>query len=309
MKINYADKKVSTLLCLAAMFFWGSLFPMIKIGYKFFEINAESPASILLFAGVRFIICGIALVTLTSARVRKFSMPKGKVYVPLLLIALFAYVLHYTCTYIGLSHLESSKTALIKQVGTLFIICFAFLFRKEDRFTVPKLIGGLLGFASIIVINLKGLKLNFNAYDLLVIAASFCSVMTTIVSKNAYDEHDPLDITAWAQLIGGVVLLLIGLVLGGSIGKVDIKGVLVLAYICFASCTGYALWNILLKYNSMSRMSTIKYTETLFSALCSFVLLGENIFKSEYLISVLLLCLGLLIGNGAFNKLIKSKQN
>jgi len=302
MKINYADKKISTLLCLAAMFFWGSLFPMIKIGYKFFDINAESPASILLFAGVRFIICGIALLILTSFRGKKLCVPKGKVYVPLLLIALFAYVLHYTCTYIGLSHLESSKTALIKQVGTLFIICFAFLFRKEDRFTISKLLGGLLGFSSIIVINLKGFSFSFNPYDLLVIGASFCTVMTTIVSKNAYDEHDPLDITAWAQLIGGVILFLIGLALGGSIGKVDFKGVLVLVYICFASCMGYALWNILLKYNSMSRMSTIKYTETLFSALCSFVLLGEDIFKTEYLVSILLLCAGLVIGNGMLKR-------
>lgn len=302
MKIDYADKRISTILCLAAMFFWGSLFPMVKIGYTFFEIDANSPASILLFAGIRFIICGVALVGLTSIRGKRICVPKGKVLLPTLLISLFAYVAHYTCTYIGLSHLESSKTALIKQVGTLFIICFAFLFRKEDRFALSKLLGGVLGFASIFVINLEGLSLNFNAYDLLVIGASFCSVMTTIVSKNAYDEHDPLNITAYAQLIGGIALLLIGLLLGGSIGKVNFQSILVLAYICFASCAGYALWNILLKYNSMSRMSTIKYTETLFSALCSFVLLGENIFKPAYLISFFLLCLGLLIGNSVFKK-------
>ena len=305
MKINYADKKVSTLLCLAAMFFWGSLFPMIKKGYEFFAIDKTSPASILLFAGLRFIVCGIALLCFTSSRSKKLCVPRGKVVVPILLISLFAYVLHYTFYYIGLSQLASSKTALLKQVGTLFILCFAFLFRKEDRFTVSKLVGGVLGFASIIVINLNGLNFSFNFYDVLVIAASICTVMTTIVSKNAYDKHDPLDVTAWAQLCGGVFLFLIGILFGGSIGKVDFKAILVLAYICFASCMGYTLWNILLKYNSMSRMSTIKYTETLFGALCSFVILGEDIFTTEYLISFLLLCLGLMVGNGFFKKLRK----
>lgn len=305
MKLNFSDKKTSTLLCLVAMFFWGSLFPMIKIGYKAFAIDTASPGSILLFAGLRFIVCGILLVALTSFRKKRLSAPGRSVFVPILLIALFAYVLHYTCTYIGLSKLDSSKTALIKQVGTLFMVCFAFLFRKEDKFTVTKLVGGLLGFASIIVVNLKGLRVSFNAYDFLVIGASVCTVMSTVVSKNAYDKHNPLDITAWAQLFGGIVLLLIGLALGGSIGQVNWKAIGVFAYICFASCTGYVLWNVLLKYNNMSRLSTIKYTETFFSALCAWVLLGEDILRPEYLISLLLVCLGLIVGNG----MLKRKRN
>ncbi|MBQ3080161.1 MAG: DMT family transporter [Clostridia bacterium] len=305
MKINYADKKISSLLCLVAMFFWGSLFPMIKMGYNAFEIDVNSPASILLFAGIRFLICGIVLLILTFVRGKRIYVPEKSVFFPILLVALFAYVLHYTCTYIGLSHLESSKTALIKQIGTLFIICFAFLFRKEDKFTISKLAGGILGFGSIIAVNLNGLRLQFSAYDFLVIMAAVCTVLSTILSKNAYDKYDPLDVTAWAQLFGGVILLLIGLSMGGSIGKVDLRAAAILAYICFASCTGYALWNILLKYNNMSRLNTIKYTETLFSAVCSWILLGENIFKPEYLISFLLVCLGLLIGNNV----IRLKRN
>ena len=33
---------------------WGSAFPSIKIGYKLFEIPGDSPASQILFAGMRF---------------------------------------------------------------------------------------------------------------------------------------------------------------------------------------------------------------------------------------------------------------
>lgn len=306
----FINKKSSTLLALLVMFFWGSLFPMIKIGYQAFGVNTSSVPSILLFAGMRFVLCGGAFMVVIALRGRKIgksnglSLPDKSALVSILAIALTAYVLHYTCTYVGISHLESSKTAIIKQIGTLFIICFAFLFRKEDRFTVAKMIGGILGFASILVVNLNNLKFSISIWDILIMCASFCSVASMVFSKNAYDHHDPIFITAWAQLIGGIVLLIIGLTAGGSFGKFDIMSVLVIIYMCFASSMGYGLWNMLMKHNDMSRLNTIKFTETLFSAVCSWVILGENIFRWEYLVSFLLVCLGIMIGNGTLKKLI-----
>lgn len=287
----------STLLALLVMFFWGSLFPMIKIGYSAFGVDTSSVASILLFAGLRFLLCGAALIAVSGVRMKRLEFPARSALAPILLIALTSYVLHYACTYVGISRLESSKTAIIKQTGTLFIICFAFLFRKEDRFTPNKLIGGLLGFSSILVVNLNGLHLSVSGYDLLILLASFCSAAGMIFSKNAYDSYDPLYITAWAQLFGGAIMLALGLLLGGRLAMVDLRAALVLLYMCFASCAGYGLWNLLLKYNDMSRLNVIKFAETLFSALCSWVLLGENIFRLSYLISFLLVCAGIMICN------------
>ena len=299
---SFQNKTTSLILALVVMLFWGSLFPMIKIGYKAFAIDTSSPGSILLFAGVRFLICGIVLIALFCRGGKKgLVFPKGKALPPVLVVALTAYVLHYTCTYIGLSHLDSAKTSILKQIGTLFIICFAFLFRKEDRFTTAKLIGGLLGFGSIIIVNMNGLRLSMTVYDLLIICASFCSVISVVVSKNAYDRYSPMVVTAWAQFFGGVVLLVLGLCLGGSFGKFDMSSALALLYICFASYVGYCLWNILLKYNDISRLNIIKFTETLFAAVCSWILLGENIFRWEYLAAFILVCVGLMIGTGMMN--------
>ena len=292
------NRTSSLILALAVMFFWGSLFPMIKIGYRVFDVDTSSPASILLFAGIRFVICGIVLILLFSRDRGKPAFPEGNVLKPILIIAMTAYVMHYTCTYIGLSRLEPSKTAILKQIGTLFIICFSFLFRREDRFTPAKMIGGILGFLSIIVVNMEGLRLTFSVYDLLIICASFCSVVSVIVSKNAYDRYSPMMITAWAQFAGGVVLTGLGLALGGRLGKINWQSVLALGYICFASCAGYCLWNMLLKYNDMSRLNLIKFAETLFAAVCSWILLGEHILRWEYLASFVLVCLGIMIGNG-----------
>ena len=53
------NKGKSVFWALLVMLLWGSLFPMVKLGYSAYSI--ESTADILLFAGVRFTICGIAV--------------------------------------------------------------------------------------------------------------------------------------------------------------------------------------------------------------------------------------------------------
>ncbi len=296
----FANPKRMVPLALAVMFFWGSLFPTIKLGYKAFEIDTGSVPSILLFAGVRFVLCGAILIAVTAFSKggnRRLTVPRGRTWLYICLVALFSYTLHYASQYIGISHLPGSKTAILKQIGSLFIICFAFLFRKEDKFSSRKLAGGLLGFLSILVINLNGLQLSVSLYDALILAASFCSVAGTVCSKNAYDTEDPMTVTAWAQLMGGVFLLAAGLALGGRIPTFSWQAAGVMAYMCFASCMGYSLWNLLLKYHDISRLTVIKFSETLFSALVSWVLLGEDIFKLPYLVAFLLVCAGILVSS------------
>ena len=289
----FSNKKAALPLALAAMFFWGSLYPSVKLGYRLFQINASAYGDIVLFAGVRFVLCGLILVAFAGARAGRIRLPGRQSVKPILLIGLFGYALHYFCTYIGVSLIDSSKAAILKQTGSLFLICFAFLFRREDAFTPAKLIGGLLGFAGIIVINMDGLVWRPGTGDLLILAASFCSACATLLSKTAYDELDPLYITAWAQLFGGVLLTVSGLAAGGSIPHVDTGALMVFAYICFASCAGYTLWNMLLKYNDLSGLNIIKFAEPLFGSLCAALLLGEDIFQWPYVAALLLVLAGI----------------
>jgi drug/metabolite transporter (DMT)-like permease len=297
-KSIFASKAAMLPLALVTMFFWGSLFPMIKVGYQAFQLDTSSSANIMLFAGVRFIACGLVLVGSLGFQKKTMKPPRSAEIFPVLMIALFGYFLHYLCTYTGLSLIEGSKTAILKQVGSLFIICFAFLFRKEDKFSWKKLLSGVLGFASIVVVNLNaGGEFQFGIGDVLILAASFCSAISMIFAKNAYDKCDPMRVTAWAQLISGVMLTLTGVVFGGSLGNPGWSAVGVFTYICFASCMGYTIWNNLVKYNDLTRLNEIKFTEPLFSAICSAILLSENILRLPYLFSFLLVAAGVYIGS------------
>ncbi|MBQ6803918.1 MAG: DMT family transporter [Clostridia bacterium] len=286
-----------TLLALLAMFLWGSLFPIVKIGYDAFGVDANDVPSIFIFASLRLIICGIALLAMDAIKEKRVTIPKGKALKPVLAVAFFSYILHFALLYTSMSQLDSSKTAILKQTGALFVICFAFLFRKEDKFTINKLLGGILGFSSILVVNLNGLHFSMGIYEIMVILSSFSTSAGIVCSKNAYDHYPPLFVTGWSHLIGGIVLLLSGIIMGGSVSASGSSAYLLLFYICASSTIAYALWNALLKQHDLSRLNVIRFAEALFGYICAWILLGEDIFSFAYLFSFLLLLLSILIIN------------
>ena len=125
-------KSKAIFLALIVMALWGSLFPCVKIGYKFLQINTAFVPDILMFAALRFAICGAAVFAYCLLRQKKMGRPSRSAVLPILLIGLFATVLHYAFYYIGLSTTDSSKTALLKQSAALIYVCFSFLFIKDD---------------------------------------------------------------------------------------------------------------------------------------------------------------------------------
>ena len=296
------------LLALLVMALWGSLFPMIKLGYGAFNIVSSDIPTIILFAGMRFTFSGVILIAIVSSRSKCFDTPKKKEILPILLGALVTIILHYSFTYLALSIGEGSKTAIVKQICFLFLGCFAFLFDKNDKFTVNKVIAAILGFAGIIATAYDGTAIVFMLGDLLLLLASACSAAGTIISKKATQTVSPMKFVAYSQFFGGVVLLAVGVALGGRIAQINAKAVLTFLYICAASITAYTIWNMLLKSGSVSKLSIIKFTEPLFAVIFSGFILGENVLKLSYLVAMLLMLLSLIVEHGEFKIFRKTKS-
>ena len=297
MKKAFSHPVGSLILALVVCALWGSLFPFIKIGYNAFHIDGGDIPSVLLFAGLRFTVCGALLVAFFSAGKHERRLPARSDLLPILAVALSSIVLHYAFTYLGIAVGESSKSAIIKQIGFLFLSCFSFLLIKEDRFSPKKIVCGVLGFAGIIVTNLDGGAFTFGVGDALLIAASFCSVASTVITKKAVQRTPPLMLVSYSQLMGGIVLCGAGLLLGGRITHFDAKSLLVFSYICAASMIAYSLWNSLIKYNSVSKLSVIKFSEPLFAVLLSGLILKENIWRLNYLFALCIILTAILLNN------------
>lgn len=295
MKINPHLKTV--LLSLLVMALWGSLFPMVKIGYNAFHIAANSIPDILMFASVRFVVCGLIVCLFSYFRKETLAVPKGRNIANIFFTGLFSITLHYAFTYIGLSTTDSSKTALIKQLGVLLYVCFAFLFIKSEKFSLLKIAGALIGFCGIVAINYSPGGISFSIGDMLIIGASFCTVISNIIGKKSAQDNSPFWITGISQLAGGAILLAAALSMGADMPTFTWRSAAVFAYICIASILSYTLWYYILKTNSLSTMFIIKFAEPLFACLFGAILLGENIFRIQYLLAFLLICGGILLGN------------
>lgn len=289
------SKNKTVWLALLTMLLWGSLFPMVKLGFSAYEV--QGTADILLFAGIRFVICGGAICIFCALKDRGSYLPVKHSVIPILLSGMFAIVLHYGFTYLGLELTDSSKTALIKQVGVLFYVCFSFLFIKEDKPTVKKLIASAIGFLGIVALNISSEGVSFSVGDLLILCASFCTVFSNVISKKVFEHVAPIPATGISQLFGGIVLFAVGIAMGGSVHFSANGSLWIMAYICAASIVSYCIWFGIVKNGELSKLFIIKFAEPVFACVFGALILGENIWKIQYLVAFVLISGSIWISN------------
>jgi drug/metabolite transporter (DMT)-like permease len=261
------EKKVSRamlyrLAALLVMLLWGSLYPGVKLGYRYLEINTASVPDIMMFAGNRFLVCGTIITLLTLGRGDRLNTNiKASVW-PVISMGLTGVVLHYVLNYTSLTMTESGRAAILKSVGPLMYICLSFLFMRDEKFSVKKLIGATLGFAGIAAMNADaqgGLSIRLG--DILMIGASLAGILSNISGKKAMACNSPFVVTGVSQLFGGVVLTLMALMLGAQTMKLSPAGLLVFAYICFASIVAYLIWYRIMKLIPLSATAFIRLAE------------------------------------------------
>lgn len=309
--VNCKNKKVIIICAIIVMVLWGSLFPFVKWGFLEFGISSNNVPDVLLFAGLRFLISGIVLTIISMAFIKKSDiaseLKSKKTIIGIVLVGLFSVILHYTCTYVSLTQCDSSNLALLKQSGVLVFVCLSFLFIKDDKFSVFKVIAALLGVASIVVVNIESLSFILSLGTILAIASSLCTVVSNVILKKFLSKVNPCFITGLTQLIGGFFLTIIGLVSGGSLVQFTTTGLFISIYIVVATIVSYGIWYTIVQKYDLSKLFVIKMLEPIFACLVSAILpLGATL-KWHHLVAILLVGLAIIISNLKINQ--KNKKS
>jgi drug/metabolite transporter (DMT)-like permease len=280
---------------------WGSAFPCVKIGYSLFDVDKSSPPSLMLFAGVRFTLAGILVILFGSITQKRFVHPKLKNLPPILLISLFQTVAQYTFFYIGLAHTSGVKSSVLNGLGVFFTILAAcFIFRTE-KFNLVKLLGCVLGFGGVVLINLGGdFSFSFSLIgEGFIIFSGLSAAIAVGIVKIFSKREDTTAICGYQFLIGGIVLIIVGLSFGGKIQPTGVGSYFMLLYLAFISAFAFTLQGFLLKYNPVSKVAVFKSTNPIFGAVFSAIILGESDQLLSYftLIALLLVCMGIFVIN------------
>lgn len=287
---------VAVLCCLL----WGSAFPCIKLGYKLFDIPSGDSSSQILFAGIRFTLAGILVILAGSMMHRKFLKPSKTAIPKVLKLCMFQTVLQYIFFYIGLAHITGVKGSIVNAVNVFFTIlvsCLLFRLEKLDR---QKLIGCMIGFTGVIIVNLGGeFDMSFTLLgDGFLMISAFAYALSSVLIKIYGKDENPVMLSGYQFAAGGFIMILAGMAMGGRLNAVKLQGILLLLYMAFISAGAYTLWSLLLKYNPVSKVAVFGFCTPIFGVILSAIILGESTsFQLKTLLALLFVCIGIIIVN------------
>jgi len=292
------------LLAVISTLLWGSAFPMIKIGYECFGITAGSPFDKIVFAGYRFVAAGLLTILITSVLTKKVSMPKKENLLSVIFLGVLLTGIHYVFFYLGLGNTTGTKSAIITGAATFFMVIFGAMVFKGDPITPRKTLGCVLGFAGVILINWSaGTEMSFTlSGDGFMLTAAVIFAVGNTISKVLSRKEDSGVITGWQLLAGGFFLVIVGLFGGGTLQQITAKGVIVFIYLALLSVVAYTLWTYLLQNNPVSRVSVYFFLNPAFGVVLSGVLLHEDVFNLKNMISLIIVCIGIVIVNSGDRK-------
>lgn len=287
-----------TLFALSAAVAWGWAYPLIKLGFDEFAITADMTGSKMLFAGIRFTISGIIILAVAAATKRRFAVASPAAAGYVLAYGLLNTTLHYTFFYVGLSHSQGARAAILNSLGVFLLVMLACLFFKSDKFTTRKLLGCVVGFAGILSLNIGGAGGGSFSFmgDGMIILNALCSAFAGLMTRGLGKRVDVFVGTGYSLASGGVLLIIPGLLLGGTLPVVTWWGLAILTMLVGISIMGFTLYNKLISCNPVGKVAIFNSLIPVVGAITSCLCLAEP-FYWKYMVAALLATCGIYIIN------------
>lgn len=276
---------------------WGSAFPFVKKGYELFQITS-SVSDKLLFAGVRFFLSGILLLSGYLILFQKAPRIHRENIRNVAMLGIVQTTFQYIFFYIGLSNTTSANGSIVNSTNVFLSAILAHFVYTNDKMNIRKAVGCLIGFCGVIFVTLGQGSVRFSLNgEGFIMVSGFMFAVGSVISKKATKEDESWVVTAYNLFLGGSILVVAGLALGGSLHTITMKGSLVLLYLAFLSAISFTLWTLLLTYNNIGKICVSNFVIPVAGTLLSGLILKENILKIRYLVSLLCVCTGIFIVN------------
>ena len=226
-------------------------------------------------------------------------LPNRKSAGKIVVLAMFQTIIQYLFFYIGLSHTTGVKASVLDGASVfiaLFVSCIVF---RLEKITSAKIIGSLIGFVGVILINLNGLDFQFKLTgEGFILLSALGYALSSVFMKRYSAVTSPILLSGWQFIFGGAVMTIVGMIFGGTLKITSAKAVFMLIYLALLSAVAYSLWSVLLKYNPVSKVTVYGFLNPVFGSVFSVVFLGETeSFGISAVLSLILVSVGIYIVN------------
>jgi drug/metabolite transporter (DMT)-like permease len=267
---------------------WGASYMFIKVG------GAEIPP--FTFVEGRTLIA--ASVLLIAMYARGESLPRTRrEWAPLIAMGIFNGVIPYTLITWGETHIASGLAAILTAAMPLFTVLLAHFWTHDERLTVGKVVGVVVGFLGVIVLFApelrRGIQMEFwGQFAVVVSAASYATA--TLVARN-YLRGVSHVVASTGQLASAALLMLpLSLAFDNPFAlrpSLAATGSL-LTLALLGTAFAYILYYWLIENTSATRTSLVTYLIPITGVLWGALLLHEPI-EWEAIIGLVLIIAGI----------------
>jgi drug/metabolite transporter (DMT)-like permease len=299
---------------LAALFctvLWGTASPTIKLGYAIFPVDTSESFNIILFAGIRFVGAGIITLLITKLLTGESPALSKNMIAPIVVLSVFQTFFQYIFLYLGLAAVQASVGAILTGTSVFFTVILVTMIFRTEPLTGRKLLATVLGLIGIIVLNI-GKNFNFqfrlNAEGLVLMSSLINALANFFMSKYS-KKHNPMTLTGYQFLLGGLSLVIISVLMGGSLGIPDIRGIGIMFFLMLVASLAYGIWSMLLQTKPTSHVVIFHSFTPVFGTFFSWILFDDDIWNWRILIALALISLGALLVNYVPKESKKTVEN
>ena len=302
MKTSVMNKGLVVLLAVCCCVMWGSITPVVKVSYDFFQISTGNIPDLTVFAGIRYILCGLVGIAFGTLKNRRFLRPKSTSWGMIGKLALVQTFVQQLAFYISMSHISGINGSILGCLNNFFSIFIACLIFHQEKLTARKLLGCALGFLGVVCINLNAGSISTNislaGEGAMLVACITCGA-SYAMSKQYSPHEDVLVLMAYQFFLGGIALTLTGFALGGTFHSTTAGGYVLFAYMAIMPITAYTIWGNLLKSSQVSQLSAFGFINPITGVILSAIFLKESqqVSPAKCIIALALVSLGIYVVN------------
>ncbi len=192
---------MNLLLLLILGTIWGSSYLFIKV------IVAEVPAFTLVAGRLTL----AAIIMWGILRARGLSLPRSRrMWRAYAVLGVLGAAVPYSLISWGEQYIPSGLAALLQSTTPIFTVILAHFLTDDERITVPKIIGVVVGFVGVGILMLPDLRQGLQANllgQLAIVGSSLCYALTAIYIRSRL-RGQPALVSATGQLAMGMVYML-----------------------------------------------------------------------------------------------------